>query len=198
MPEVFPDHPIESGYEEVYGRRELLIWSALARKCEEFNVGLQIFCANQSVAAAFLKGSENMNFRVPDQMAGWDLRSAINEQISIKDWKEGNKIPVGEWFDAPLVIITPLLQTNPIVEGNVERDRNFRGEYSKKSENRYSQMAQISIIMRDVQKVYNADQTTDGAAPHLLEVLSPIGLWMNSATAESILRGMSQINLKFH
>ena len=127
QPQYFPDHPMESGYEEVYGRRELLIWSALARNCERENVGLQIFCANQAVTAAFLKGSENMNFRVPDQMAGWDLKSAINDQIDMKEWKTGNKIAVGEWFDAPLLLITPLVQTNPVMKNDVCADMNFRG-----------------------------------------------------------------------
>ena len=181
---------MESGYEEIYGRRELLIWAAFARSCERANVGLQLFSANQAVTAAFLKGSENMNFRVPDQMAGWDLRSAINDQLEMKDWKNGEKIPVGEWFDSPLLIITPLIQTIPVMENDVCAERNFRGQFTAKSGNKYSQMAQITIIMREAQTSLNEDRTTEGGAPHLLETLSPIGLWMNTATAESILRGL--------
>ena len=136
-----------------------------------------------------MKGSENFNFRVPDEMAGWDLRSAINDQIHMKEWKQGGKIPVGEWFDSPLMLITPLIQTNPLMKNGVSPDKNFRGQYSAKSDNKYSQMAQITVIMRDAQKVFNEDKKAEGGAPHLIEVLSPIGLWMNAATAESILRG---------
>ena len=39
-PDKFPDATKNGGYEEVYGRREHIIWSALARECESKKVNL--------------------------------------------------------------------------------------------------------------------------------------------------------------
>ena len=97
-PEWADTHEKSTGWEEVWGRREHLILAALAKECEKATVGLSVFCANQSVACSMLNASNTMNFEIPQEMAGWNLRQSLNDHLKYEQMKDAPKIPVGELY----------------------------------------------------------------------------------------------------
>ena len=84
----------------MWGRREHLILAALAKECEKAKVGLVMFSANTSVAASMLNASNTMNFEIPQEMAGWNLKQSLNDHLRYEDMKDAPKIPVGELYQA--------------------------------------------------------------------------------------------------
>ena len=190
--DYFPDASKAGGYEEVYARREHVIWAAFTRACKQQHVGLLIYAPNQAVMSSFLKASEIMEFHVPAEMAGWDLQEALERSLPYETLKRSRTIPVGELYDSPLVFFTPLIEMQPIMRNLDQCECSYKGDVTLSTEGKHAPMAQITVIKRHAQKHLNGG-TGETGANHIIELLTPTGLWMNDTTAESIARACTPV-----
>ena len=71
-------------------------------------------------------------------------------------------------------------------------EKTASGTINPTLKHRYAQVAQVTIIKGHVQETHN-NVGWQAVAPHLLEVLTPLGRVMNQATAELLLRAASPI-----
>ena len=95
----------------------------------------------------------------------------------------------------PLIMITPLIQGTSL--GNLPvQERSVYGTAIPSLQRRHSMMCQLTVMKNDIQNTHNKTEN-EPVAPHVLEVLAPIGLVMNQGTAEAVLRATSPVKVKY-
>ena len=91
-----------------------------------------------------------------------------------------------------MICVTPLLQGTPFVKDRPTVEQTAYGYRNPTLKHRYAKVAQVTIIKGHIQETHN-NMGWQAVAPHILELITPMGRVMNQATAEMLLRAASPI-----
>lgn len=129
----------------------------------------------------------------------------MNAKLPHEEMESSPKIAVGECYNAPLIILTPLQQTVPILKNLNTREKTPLGAHHATLNNRYLQMAEITIIKRNIQTshnklapAWNKTELDNRPAPHILETVTPMTLWGHLPTIEALSRAATPVQSSEH